>query len=189
MADLISLAYAKQFRSVATADETAAADAIKMASAWFQGRVGRVLASATITEVGSGDGTALYLPRAWPITAVTSLTVDTLAWTVLMGTAAEAYQYAFVPAHGGWVEARSGYAFPVGSGNIRMVYTGGFATIPDDVQYATALLTHLLLRERNVLGDGTKQLGDESIQQVVRNPKDYHVIMDAVRRVRRRGCV
>lgn len=188
MADLITLAYAKQFRSVATADETAAGDAIKMATAWFQGRVGRTLASTSYTEVGSGDGSYIFKPRNWPITAVTSLVVDTLTWTVLVGTAAEAYQYAFVPSHGGWVEARSGYTFSKGWGNVRIVYTAGYSTIPDDVQYAAALLTHLLLRERVVLGDGTKQLGDESIQQVVRNPKDYQLIMDAVRRVQRRGC-
>ena len=69
-----------------------------------------------------------------------------------------------------------------------MAYTAGYATIPDDVQYAVALLTHLLLRERIVLGDGSKLMGDENVQQVIRNPKDYQIITDAVQRVRRRGC-
>lgn len=163
------------------ADETAALSFLQAASAYVEKAVGRALTLQAYTKTLSGDGAPLLLLPHWPIVSVTSLSVDGDAWDVLASGSEHDGEEAFLPEHGLWLEAVDG-AFPRGTANVLIAYTAGYQVIPEDLQLAVAMLTHLLLVERGRIGDGAKTLGPENIQTIVRNPKDYEFIRRTIRR-------
>jgi len=179
---LITFAEAEAFKPISSADATFAATAITAVDAWLKKEIGYELESATYTERLSGTGTAILKPKRWPITAVTSLTVDETAWTTLLYTnATDSDEKAFLPAHGRWLEARD-TTFPEGVGNIVLVYVAGYATVPEDLKMCAVMLTHLILLERNRLGDAAKSMGPsgEQIQSIARNAADYQFVKDTI---------
>jgi len=155
---------------------------IKAVLAWAKWKIGCDLATATRTMRLSGDGSNLLYPSSWPITSVTSLTVDTVVWTILQGTDAEARQSAFLRPDGHCLIARY-QAWPVGYGNILLTAVTGFADGAaelEDLIEALCMAVALFPIEEQMIGLGSKVLGPESVQQLVRNSKDYQFIMDAL---------
>jgi len=155
---------------------------IKAILAWAKWKIGCDLATATRTMRLSGDGSNLLYPSSWPITSVTSLTVDTVAWTILQGADAEARQTAFLRPDGHCLIARY-QAWPVGYGNILLTAVTGFADGAaelEDLIEALCMAVALFPIEEQMIGLGSKVLGPESVQQLVRNSKDYQFIVDAL---------
>lgn len=186
---LITIDDVVAFKAVPSADLAIADTCMDAADAFLKRRIGYEIESASYTERLSGSGTAVLKPRRWPITAVTSLTVDEDSWdTLLYSDTTDSDEETFLPEHGKWLEARFGSVFTAGVGNILIVYTGGYTTIPEDLKLAAVLLTHLLLAERTKLGEGSRTQGPESIQQILRNAeRDYQFIGDVIDAFRRRG--
>ena len=155
---------------------------IKAILAWAKWKIGCDLATATRTMRLSGDGSNLLYPSSWPITSVTSLTVDTVAWTILQGADAEARQTAFLRPDGHCLIARY-QAWPVGYGNILLTAVTGFADGAaelEDLIEALCMAVALFPIEEQMIGLGSKVLGPDSVQQLVRNSKDYQFIVDAL---------
>ena len=180
MANLTTAARVQSLRPLGDKSEVLQrlTECLAAASVWFEGATGPI-ASASYTERLSGGLSPLLKLTHKPCTAVTSLRVNGSTWNVLTSAATDTGQEAFLPPHGMWLEAR-GYLWPKGSGNIQITYTAGYATIPEDVQQAVAMLTLLLMEETNRLGIGAKTLGSEQINLVVRNTKDYQFITDTI---------
>ena len=78
----------------------------------------RIYVSRSITETRSGDGGTRLELRRYPVTAVTSVTLD--------GTAIAAADYA-LDAEGGILELQAGTFSATEPGNLVIVYTAGYA--------------------------------------------------------------
>jgi hypothetical protein len=129
----------------------------------------------------SGKGSQiLTLPGPIPITAVSALVVDTVAWTVLNPGDAEAGQQAWLPDHGDWLEARDPYVFTEGRGNILVTRTAGYATMPADLQDVTAMYALVLLDESKNLGHEGAPLSKDASEKILRDWDHYQVFRDVV---------
>lgn len=187
MRPLITLDRLRLFREVPTSLEAEAMAAIAAASSYLTQKIGRPAWSATYTERLSGDGGRNLETTYWPITSVASVYIDDTLQTVIDSTdSVDSGEDLYLPPHGLWIEHRDG-GFPEGRGNVLITYTAGFVVIPEALQQAAAMVAALLLAERGLLGLGSKTLGPEQIQAVVRNPKDYQVIQGAVDAFSRRA--
>jgi hypothetical protein len=175
------------FRNLSASEMDEGTVVLTAVDAYLKRAVGRAIESAEYTQVLSGSGTPILAVPQWPVTAVSSLVVDEATWAVMLQTAtADLGEQCFLPDHGKWLEARGGEVFPLGWGNVRVKYTAGYATVPSDLALACVMLTGIVWKERNLLGDGYRTLGDSTVQQVIRNPREYQFITDVIDSYRRR---
>ena len=104
---------------------------IDAASDWIETYCDRKFMSRDYTEYTTGHGTDI-LPKQWPVTAVTSINYDTARdWD---GTDVDSDYIHIVDDR--WIYVR-GYDFSnAQEGAVKLVYTAGYSTVPDDLQYA-----------------------------------------------------
>ncbi len=185
-----SEAYVTAFRTVGTDPAITArlTSCLLAASAYMESRIGRSLALATYTKRLNGNGSPVILLPYWPATAITNLTVDGAAWTVMLDADADTGQDCVLDAAGRMLQARQ-WVFPMGFGNVQLTWTAGFAptadpaatsNFPEDIQQATAMITQLMLLENIRVGEGSLTLGPEQVQNLARNPDDYKTIEQAI---------
>lgn len=191
------------WKPISGPDSTFVETAVSAVDAWVKRYVGYEIESDDYEERLSGRGTPILKPRRWPITAVSSLKVDGVTWAVLAwDDETDADEEVFLPEHGKWLEARNlgvygggkftqqpddQPAFPRGAGNVWIEYTAGYAAIPEDLKLVCVQLSVLVLHEQSgLLGHGSKTVGDMSIQQVLRDAKDYQFIVDVLNAFRER---
>lgn len=131
---------------------------ITAVSTQFATEVGRVLASATATEVYSGHGGQRLTTKRWPITAVTSVYVD-----------GELVPERPAVGESGWVidEETSicldGSFWSRGLQNVEVEYTAGYVTIPGDVEQAVVKMVCLQFTDRNRIGQASRSMTGESV--------------------------
>lgn len=106
-------------------------------------------ASTSYTEYYSGDDRELLILKHRPVTAITSIRVDSYGYA---GQSPDAF-----PASSAWTSGvdfytpvltedeenaslvyaiKNGEKWPIGRGNIKVVYTAGYSEIPDDLTLA-----------------------------------------------------
>lgn len=155
---------------------------LRSADAWARQKIGEDPEIATSThrvDGGEGFSSLLFLPR-WPILSVTTLTVDGATWTLIGDSDDESSQDAQIGPKGYYLESRF-QCWPSGRKNIKVTYSAGFSAAQlANIKTSVIMLTHLLLAETSLLGQGQMTIGDMQVQQVVRNPKDYQFIMDSI---------
>lgn len=185
-----SEAYVTAFKTVGTDPAVTArlTSCLLAASAYMESRIGRALDQQTYTKRLNGNGSPVLLLPFWPATAITNLTVDGSAWSVMLDADADTGQDCVLDAAGRMLEARR-WRFPMGYGNVQLTWTAGFAAtltpkttsnFPEDIQQATALVTHLMMIETDRIGEGSLTLGPEQVQNITRNPDDYKTIEQAI---------
>ncbi|MDD2857786.1 MAG: hypothetical protein PHU75_03840 [Candidatus Nanopelagicales bacterium] len=181
---LTTTARIELFRPIGSATAKAA-QCQAAAEAWVTGQLGFDPNALSRTEITTGDGSRVLRVTAWPVTAVTALTVDGAAWSVLAQSGTyDGSQQAIIDRSGKWIEALGLYVFPVGT-IISNTYTAGYATIPDDLQQVAVMATWLALEESNRLGMTGKSIGPEQVNSLARNSKDYEFMHDTIQRYRR----
>jgi len=150
MATLTTLAKLKIHLSITdTSEDTFLTQLLDAIEANVLGWLGRgALLSAAATEYFDGNGQKLLPLRRRPVTAVASVYVDGTGFYGL-GTgspfgastqwvAGEQFAYRRVDEseeNGGMLLAING-VWPRGDGNVKVTYTAGFTTTPDDVELA-----------------------------------------------------
>ena len=154
------------FRDFTNNPDPVVAQLLAQAESIVDGYAGRPLESASYTiEVDGHGGDTIRVGR-WPITAVTSVTVDGDVWTVDVD-----YKWRpdgrFVALGAGlsydpYTKSMGGY-WPVGTQNIELVFTAGYVTppfgyVPIAIQIAKRLYTE---------GAGTAASPDGIVQQSV----------------------
>lgn len=166
MADLITYARAIESPAIAAADAALIASLITAASAAIETYCGREFTSTVRTEDYDGDGDKYLLLRAWPLTSVTSITITEDDGTTYSIAAADLTLNEEV----GEIRVKSVLTtsdfayFPSGYQNISVVYTGGYATIPADIQQACVHLIETMLAANQQAGDVTSEkLGDYAV--------------------------
>lgn len=138
MANLITLQYGKDFLGIATADtakDSVITTLIATASQIVESHCNRTFAKATYTEYLDNEFTGYIRIKNAPITSITSLTFypDT---TIDVKDVSDFCFNDYGEISGkGYV-----YCFPTGVRSIKVVYVGGYETIPADVQAATAFV-------------------------------------------------
>lgn len=130
---------------------------ITSSSAWVERRLGQEVLTRTVTETRDGDWTAEIQLQQFPVTAVTSVTVD--------GEAIPAR--ATVDGEGWVLDGRriclTGYTFDATyPQNVVIVYTAGYATCPSDLEQAVIEHVALRYRDRRRSGLSAESLSGES---------------------------
>ena len=180
----------KAFRNIGEKDgiNEVAEEALQTASEWFRSAIGRELFQEDYAARLSGDGSRMLRPPVFPITSIPSLIVNDVEWEVLTSASVEdTGQEAFLPDHGRWIEAREGYIFTRGSGNVVLECVAGYRIIPEDAQSAVVMIAHLILTERNKLGEGVKRFGSERVEELLRDPSKYELIRETIKKFKDRG--
>jgi hypothetical protein len=151
---LISISDARSFLDIpasASVDEAELQDFIDAASAVAEFYVGDIV-GGTWTEVHDGGDAAIYT-RHTPIKTVTSLTeyVGSITYTLTnqpLGSSVDAWGYTIDDPQAGRIVRRSAsgmaWRFVPGSGNVRITYTSGVATIPTNVRLGVEFIVRHL---------------------------------------------
>lgn len=145
---LVTITEAQEYARATTADLPALERYVAAASDWFEQETRRKLKSQSITGYFHGDGTRWLMLYEWPVTAFTSVEFRTGegTWTaqdttyLLISDQLRLYAPSWL--------------FPVGEMNVRVVYTAGYATVPEDLKQACLelMLDKWRMADRQVQG-------------------------------------
>lgn len=146
---------------------------INTASQKIETATGRKLKSQILTEVAHGAGTNLLLLREWPVLSTpfpqvfidgnASFAADTEVPAASIRVADDNNSLLLL-----------GQSFPRGYGNVKVVYTAGYATVPVDLENACLWLVtwYHKMRESGDIGRESKTKGDETITVFHKAPED-----------------
>lgn len=158
MADLTTLANAKQWLGVTTsADDALLSRLVSAASDYIQTWLNRTIQSQAYTETRDGTGGAKLSLANYPATAVSLVSVDGISIPPSAGVNSPGYL--FSPTQ---IILR-GYSFTRGIQNVTLAYTAGFATTPNEIEQSAIELVSLRYKERDRIGLVSKGLAGETI--------------------------
>jgi len=158
MADLTDLATVKQWLNIAaTTDDALLTRLITATSNYIQSWLNRVIASQSYTETRNGTGGTILMFSNYPVTAVSSLTIDDVAIPLATNTTMAGYRFSNQQIF------LQGYGFSRGMGNVTMAYTAGYAAVPQELAQACIELVSLRYRERDRIGHVSKSLAGETV--------------------------
>lgn len=108
----------------------------------------------------NGNGTKKLVLKQYPVISFTQLQEN--------HNANNSDNWSTIDAEDYWVEDSSGIItmtspFSIGTQNYRVTYSGGYATIPSDLQFACCLLAGEAFNQRRGAGIKQESLGDHSI--------------------------
>jgi hypothetical protein len=158
VADLTTRAAVKAYKGITSTDLDALLDAlITRASATIENFLQGSVLSASYDEVRDGAGGQAMMLAEYPVTAVTSLSIDGAAIP-----AAPAFGQA-----GWWLSGRTlllvGYRYTRGRSNVLVTYTAGFAATPPDIEQACIETVVLSLNRRDHMDVSSKSLAGETV--------------------------
>lgn len=105
----------------------------------IEARTGRRFEAQDYTETYDGNGRRTLFLRWDPVISVTSVSVDSDAWTDWV-------------ARDGAVTLKYGSVFPEGVGNVEVVYRAGYATPPDALVQAGVYWAAAIFKDRDRIG-------------------------------------
>lgn len=154
---LTSLANLKAYLGITvTTDDTLLTALITRESARIEAWLSRTLASTSYSRVFNGNGGRLLLLPDYPVTAVSSLTIDGV--TVPASSGVDVAGYVF---NNDAIFLRD-YRFMKGVQNVAVSYTAGYETTPLDVEQSCIELAALSYKNRERLGLSSKGLAGET---------------------------
>lgn len=179
MADLTTVANVKSWLGVGAAtDDTLLASLVSGVSAWIQEWLGRTIASGTYAETLNGSGKAVLFLLNYPVTAVSSVSVDGVNIPARTAIGGSGYTFDKDCLY------LAGYCFTRGIQNVQLSYTAGFAAVPADLELATKKLIGLSYKEKDRIGVSSKGLAGEQTNYIVKDlPADVEHILQSYKRV------
>lgn len=141
-------------------DNAVIEDLINECSDWIESKINRQLKdSAPVTEYYNGASNGKVLMRKYPVNSITSVayasgTLDAPTWNVL--PASSSY---VLDEYSGILNVEPMYT---GSSNYRIIYRGGFTTVPSDLVLACKKMVAKEYLRRNSEGAKGEQIGDAS---------------------------
>jgi Phage gp6-like head-tail connector protein len=181
VADLTTVANAKLWLGVVSAtDDTLLARLVSGVSAWIQEWLGRTIASQSYTETLNGNGRDVLVFLRYPVTAVTSVTIDTVAIPPRSAPGQAGYFF-----DSDFLYLDGGYFFTKNSKqNVVIVYTAGFATTPLDLEQAAIELIALRYKDKDRIGVTAKSIGNEHVTFFSKDfPDDVESVLWSYKRV------
>lgn len=150
-ADFTTLDDVKKYLNVTIpADDALLTQLISAASAWIRSYLNRDITQGTYTEVLDGTGSTRQMVGQYPVTAVTSLTVD-----------GNAVDPSGVAMRGTLLIRTDGEVFPEGFANVAVNYTAGYASVPGDIAQNCTELVAWRYKERDRIGQASKTAGGQ----------------------------
>lgn len=122
------------------------------------------LKSRQYTERVDGNGTGKLFPKRTPIISVSSI-YDDIEWAFTSDSLVDSGDYVIHP-NKQYIQMKYSYYFTLGVQNVKITYTAGYETIPNDIKLACI---REILREFNRRQDfdvTAKTLNDGSISYV-----------------------
>lgn len=164
-----------------TTDDALLTQLVTAMSTWLKGQLGgRDIYSTTYTEYFSGCGETTLLPKQYPVTAVSALTID--GEVVPVRPTWDDVGYVIVDQI---AIKLVGYTAGYGVSNVTLAYTAGYAAIPEDIDQAVIELVAWRYRERKRTGQVSANVAGESVTfSTFAAPQSVNAVID---RYRRRG--
>lgn len=160
------------------ADESILPRLITSVSAFIKSYIARDVTSRTYTEKYNGAGGSVLLLREYPITAITSLTVNDSVVPFAATSASYGYVFDDVAIY------LHGALFSTGTQNIVVTYTAGYTTVPPELVQACVELVALRYRERGRIGEVSKSVQGETISYLQKSmPAAVQVVLNDYMRV------
>ncbi len=157
--DLTTLANVKQWVNVSNStDDALLTRLITSVSNFMQSWLNRQLNPATYSDVNDGTGGQRMMLTNYPVTAVTSLTVDGIPVPASSSPTSPGYTF---DQYG--VTLRGGYYFGSGLQSVSVTYTAGYASMPVEIEQACIELVSLRYAERLRPGVTSRSLGGENV--------------------------
>lgn len=156
--DLTSVENVKQYLGLDagnTKDDALLARLVSAASSFFLRLTGCNFPSASQTETRSGDGGSVMLLRQRPVSSVSSVTIDGEA--IPQRPSLSDSGYVLTDYREGELTL-VGYSFSRGVGNVTIVYTGGIAVVPGEVEQAVIELVAWNYKARDRIGIANRVL-------------------------------
>jgi len=137
---------------------------INSASAFCNLYTDRKLKSRALTEYYSGDGTNSIITNEYPITEITAI-YDDLDRTYGSDTLIDSDNLAILPDGLAYKIVYDGGTFQVGIRNLKVEYTAGYTSIPNDLQQACleVIAYYFKNTEDNRFGVTTRTMGGGSV--------------------------
>lgn len=180
--DLTTLADVKAYLSpplATTADDALLARLITAASQFIQSWLNRSIASASYSDTRNGTGGTRLFLRNRPVTAVGAVTVDGVS-IVPSDPPPLSAGYLFDDSAVYLVS----HCFTRGAQNVVVQYTAGYAATPPEIAQACIALVVLRYKERDRIGQASKNLGGEVVSfQQKDMPADVATVLDQYRNV------
>lgn len=131
MADLTTLANVKAWARIpGSQGDTLIARLVTSCSTWIEDVTSRRFTSQSYSEIRDGTGGQELMLAGRPVQSMTSLLVDTVPVPAQAAVGQPGYFLV------GDLLCLEGYAFSRGRKNVRVTYTGGFASTPADLEQA-----------------------------------------------------
>jgi uncharacterized phiE125 gp8 family phage protein len=174
MADFTTISDVKAYLGITSAtDDALLTRLIAAASQWIRSNLNRDITSQAYTDKLDGTGTSRVILSQFPVTAVTSVTVD--------GTDQAASNIAFRDAT---VALTDGTKFTKGFANVVVTYTAGYATTPGDIAQACIELVAWRYKEKDRIGHASKTIAGEVVAfQTQDVPNDVKTLLNNWRKV------
>jgi hypothetical protein len=179
--DLTTLANVKAWFSpplTTTADDALLTRLITAASQYIQSWLGRQIASQNYAETRDGAGGRKLVLANAPVTAVATLSIDGIAIPMASGPSAAGYVFSATTIY------LQSYLFMPGSQNVAVAYTAGYAATPPELEQACIELVALRYKERDRIGQVSKNLSGETISFTQKDvPADVETVLEQYKRI------
>jgi hypothetical protein len=158
MGDLTTYANVKAFLGLSVdTDKGLLERLITAASSFIQTIVNRDITKQIYTEKYNGNGHAKLPLSSFPITAISSLSVDGIAVPLSSDGIQAGYIFSETMVY------LIGYTFTKGFQNVAISYTAGYENVPYDIEQACIDLVALKYKERERIGIQSKTLATETV--------------------------
>lgn len=159
---LVSLSEVKNFIGMEKSDsltDDLLEDLINRISVLFESYMNRNVLSREYTEDHDGKGAMVLFPKQSPITTVSGIW-DDYDWEYTDDDLIDADNYKIIDEN---CIVFKNVALNNYTANIRITYTAGFTTVPDDLKQATISEVTRMYKNKNQLDVTTKTLSDGSV--------------------------
>jgi hypothetical protein len=157
--DLCTLADLRAWLNVGatTTDDVLLQSLLTRVSATMQNWMNRTIPSASYTETRDGNGSDSMVMANKPIIDVASLTIGGKS----IPESPDGIQNGYV--FGEWGIYLLGYGFTQGRRNVKIAYTAGYATVPNDLAQACIEQAAYQYRQKSHIGQTGTGMGPEHI--------------------------
>lgn len=170
MASFVTLNEVKLWLSIDSANtnnDTLLTSLISSASSWVENWVNRTLSSATYSERYNGTGNYSMMVKNYPITAISSMTVNGVAVSASDGISVG---YLF----DNNTIIMIGNKISKGIQNVTVSYTAGYTTIPQDIKQVVIELVGYKFKEMTRIGLESKTISGEVTTFSLKDLKEHN---------------
>lgn len=140
---------------------------IASASAYIDNWTNRQFSQASVSYTANGTGSAILIVKDFPITSISSLTVDSQAIPLSDG---KSFGYLYDDK----IIYLIGTKFTKGFQNVTVALTYGYAVIPNDIKQVCIELVGYKYKERERIGIASKTLAGEVISFDIKDLKEHN---------------